>query len=98
VCLVRKRDRAGNSKKSSSSRGAAAANFLDESADSDLSRRMGKSQDECPRATITINGQEILHVLDTGANINILTRKTFESLSFKPALSKYRRHLYAYHT
>ena len=74
--------------------------YLRESSDSesDYSRRLGVSNDDCPRALIDINGTSLDHVLDTGASINILTRRSYDSLLPKPDLQKYRRHLYAYHT
>ena len=45
---------------------------------------------------VKLNGVHIEHVVDIGASLNILSRKSHESLRIKPDLKKYNRHLYAY--
>ena len=52
--------------------------------------------DNRPRVMVKLNGVHIEHVVDTGSSLNILTRKSYESLRIKPDLKKYNRHLYAY--
>lgn len=80
VCLAKRRQAKSNPNGKRN-----AALFIEES-DSDLSCRLGKTKDACPRALITVNGLELLHILDTGANINILTRQAYDSFSIKPVL------------
>ena len=94
ACLLKKREKASKPNNNKS------AFYLEEgsNSNSDYSFRVGKLKDDCPRAIVNVDGMEVNHVLDTGANINILTRKTYESLINKPKLIKYKRHLYAYHT
>lgn len=87
ACLAKKREE---------KRKTATANYLNES--SDYSRRLGKSADECPRAVVSLDDEDAEHVLDSGANVNIMTNRTFHARKVKPKLTKYKRRLYAYHT
>ena len=63
---------------------------------SDYSRKIKSLVDDCPRAFVEVMNVSLEHVLDTGTNVNIITRRSFDLINPSPKLTKYRRHLFPY--
>lgn len=51
---------------------------------------------QCPTQVITVSGEEILFVLDTGAEVNVITMQTYEKFFHKPKLHESRVMLMAF--
>ena len=52
----------------------------------------------CPRSFITLGTSKIEHLIDTGTNLNILSRSTFNSLKNKPSLRETDVRAYGFHS
>lgn len=42
--------------------------------------------DKCPRTILTVSGNRVQHLVDTGTNLNILSSSAYDALSLKPLL------------
>lgn len=52
--------------------------------------------EKCPRTFIEIGKRKILHLVDTGTNLNILTKSTYQSLAAAPMLQPTKIKAYGY--
>ena len=53
---------------------------------------------ETPRVKLLLNGNQIEHIIDTGATVNVLSRSAYESLNVKPKLKPTNTRLKAFNT
>ncbi|XP_072048273.1 uncharacterized protein [Amphiura filiformis] len=60
-----------------------------------------RSEDEIdeekqPRVPITINGQQTIVIVDSGATVNVMTKKQYDDLIIKPKLQRSTKKIFAY--
>ena len=68
----------------------------DESSEDDYVYTVSKEQNKKTHANVTVNGQNVHFLIDTGATVDIIDANTFEKLRKKVSLQKSTTKIYAY--
>ena len=68
----------------------------DESSEEDYVYTVSKEQNKKTHVNVTVNGQNVHFLIDTGTTVNIIDSSTFEKLNKKVSLQKSSTRIYAY--
>ena len=88
--------RHGTKKQQAKAVEASQCQMKDESSEDDYFYTILKEQNKKTHANVTVNGQNVHFLIDTGATVDIIDANTFEKLRKKVSLQKSTTKIYAY--
>ena len=92
----RRQTRRQGTKKQAKAVEASQRQTKDESSEDDYVYTVSKEQNKKTHANVTVNGQNVHFLIDTGATVDIIDANTFEKLRQKVSLQKSTTKIYAY--